>query len=918
MTGVLEAWSGAVGEALNELAGLRYTRLTGNVTQGQSSWPVESTFGWPSAGRFTAEGVVYHYASHTPTTLDGVTWDDPTYALPVIGRLTISGTSVQASFFTGATVRASVTGTWTGSLTLEASADGTTWRTLGTLTSNQILDAALDREFIVRAKAVAISSGAIDVGLLALPAADGLAHPVSGSFFAAGSSLSVVVLPSTVIAITLDGSWVGSLVLEQSSDGASWSTLATYPSVSGSTHQTYSAIATLSQVRLRSSTWTSGFLSASLQSSSRSGAKSDIELASVVVDISQTYSALDAQRGQFFVDTASGTALSTVGRNLGVLRQPDLDLDDAFRKVIRTLAYAPKGTMYGLEMALTAFFGAGNFRVWEDFPSEKRNTVFIQLLNGIDLFSTAQGRAYLQISAAVPLDAPSKTLTLPAVGASPTSDGPVLAVTGIRLADEGRYDRLAAALPSALTEVPYPGASPVPLWAYSGTTEATVASASASTGLTITTSAGQTALYSRTARIRPESDAEFSCSVSISAADGTGSTSGRQWLMAICDGARDLAVGVIVSGGAAQFNFIDTATGSFLPSASGIAPVVPLGTQAHLSLRKAASRVELWVNGSRSVYDDASNFAVASTNDYRFGHQDSARSVTVNYRDLGFSAVTRTDYWNISGASGVVSGAGGNGINTASGLVVPGDVGKPFRTRSSSVSKNSGEWVVDTAPDANNVTLSGALHAGATVESIAPTGPHRVTLSNTSDLFRYPDDVGKKFEISGSALGNDGTYVVQQLMRVDSLGAIVPWGTPDPGDAVFSPIPPGETVIVELATAPAGGFKTEANCSWRLLPSWDAPDASVEWTLVDAGTYAGRVLTLRAIPPLDIPAGYVVVLRASYTTLYSAQLLANSDTSNVPAGVWHPLYLPSSPFGPYGRYIDDLTKAGVVPELVAG
>jgi hypothetical protein len=899
--GVLEAWSEAVGEQLDALAGFRFTRTTAQVAEGDTAWPLETTYGWPNAGRFFVDGDVYRYTAKTDTGVSGVRWDDPAFALPVTGRLTAPATSVQATYFKSAVIRMALTGTWAGSMELEVSKDGVTWATYNTgITANTTVDVALADYPKLRLRSTSLTSGAANVVMLPLPQGDGTPQPVAGFLAAGGQVINTVLIPRAVLAVTITGTWVGTLTVEQSADGAAWTALGAYTA-----NAAVEVAVSQPQVRVRASPWTSGRADLSLVVVARSGARRTVPVASHVVDYSRTFSALDSMRDQVFVDTAVGDYLSALGRSLGVRRPPNLSNDDDFRKVIKAMAYLPKGTMQGLELAMTAFFGAGNFKVWEDFPTF-RNTVFIQLLNGINLAESANGQTYLTRSAPRSLDTAAKTLTLATPGVSPTTEGPVLAVMGARLLDEGRYDLLTTTRPSGISDYLYPGGPLTAVWLYSGTTEASVSAMALATGMTLTTTAGQTALYARTARIRPESNASITVTGRVSAASGTAAGSGKQWTFGLRDGARDLAVGAIASGANIQFGLISTSTGQFL---AGAAVVVALGTEVHLTLRKTGAQVDLLWNGVVVQSATAVDFPASAVNEFRMGHTDGTYAVTSTTKVLAFSAVTLTDYWNISGNIGTTVGT--NQLNTSSGgNIQTGDVGKAVRTVSTAFPKNTGLWLVDTVLSTDNMTLKGVIrkHAGVASLGVAGAAPHRITVAGIPDAFTYPQDVGKQIEIMGSAggLGNNGVFVISQLMLPDA-----------PGTAISGSLTQ-QTNVCEVATAPAGGFDVETGLNWRLIPNWGTPDTTLYWELADAGSFAGMVLTLRANPPLTIPGGYVVAMLVTYSTVKSGQVLLAADVANDPAGAWFPIYLPGHPMGAYAQYLAELTVAGVIPEVLLG
>jgi hypothetical protein len=85
-----------------------------------------------------------------------------------------------------------------------------------------------------------------------------------------------------------------------------------------------------------------------------------------VLDISQTYSSLDLLRQSYFMALAQGADLATIGRDLGVSRDPSIARDDVYRAVIKNVAFGPRGTTLGIKNALDAMVGPGNYILTED------------------------------------------------------------------------------------------------------------------------------------------------------------------------------------------------------------------------------------------------------------------------------------------------------------------------------------------------------------------------------------------------------------------------------------------------------------------------------------------------------------------------------------------------------------------------
>ena len=90
-TGLLEGITGAIGQQINELGGMRSTRIEvgHDAVKGDTFIQVETTFGWNSSGYFYAEGYLHQYTGVAPglypARLTGITYFDGVTYLPGIG-----------------------------------------------------------------------------------------------------------------------------------------------------------------------------------------------------------------------------------------------------------------------------------------------------------------------------------------------------------------------------------------------------------------------------------------------------------------------------------------------------------------------------------------------------------------------------------------------------------------------------------------------------------------------------------------------------------------------------------------------------------------------------------------------------------------------------------------------------------------
>lgn len=72
--GIIEAITDAIGEADNEIAGFRMTRLSALTAEGATTFNVHSTLNWSDSGAVAIDGVKYYYSGKTNTTLTGITY----------------------------------------------------------------------------------------------------------------------------------------------------------------------------------------------------------------------------------------------------------------------------------------------------------------------------------------------------------------------------------------------------------------------------------------------------------------------------------------------------------------------------------------------------------------------------------------------------------------------------------------------------------------------------------------------------------------------------------------------------------------------------------------------------------------------------------------------------------------------------
>jgi hypothetical protein len=273
----------------------------------------------------------------------------------------------------------------------------------------------------------------------------------------------------------------------------------------------------------------------------------------------------------------------------------------------------------------------------------------------------------------------------------------------------------------------------------------------------------------------------------------------------------------------------------------------------------------------------ASGFSSDSNTDFSFGYVNNTNNQnwTVNWDNVEFWARPLKDYWNLRRDDGATVNPAT--LNSASGLFVSGDTDKHIRLHSD-INENCGVWKV-TYVSSTQVTLSGVQRVGADVEAGAGSDNDTVTLS---DPWFSPKDVGKDIKTSNSQLPGTPNNLTTEIL------------------AYVSPYQ------VEVAN---GTYTDETGLTWEFDPNLTV-ESSLRWELIDVGTEASKVLTLReALPATNTDVDVI------YTTVLSGQVLLNEFVQNLltsPDLYW-PLYLWD--IDSVTRTLMDLiTAAGVIPE----
>lgn len=623
----------------------------------------------------------------------------------------------------------------------------------------------------------------------------------------------------------------------------------------------------------------------------------------IVADITREWSALDLIRRNMLVNHAEDKYLSNLGRNLAVPRIPLFESDDQYRDVIKALAYNPRGTMFGLELAMDALVGAGNYELYEDLTNFP-NTVFVRLTAGY-MGTESVGKAFLTGPEWDELAGAQDTLAL---SATPN------AIAGVQLYDLEKLFDFRDDIPSDVELVPWAGEAPITPWEYAGGEAEGVAVTNVPGQYTEFVSTTGTVYYLMSAvegaRLTDKSQAEASVLLNIPVAAVMSGVNRAQCALLLRDGVRSVRWGVLdVDPANYRVGLYDAA--GWL----GTTAVVSKDAFHEITLIKNGDvDAELWVDGVLIQREAYSNFVVTVIHRASFGILITTAGLILRYKQIGTKWSTITDYWNARGLVGTVAAANPAQFNANTGgtIFIAGDVGKRLQLSGSAITNpdggnNNGIWEIESlvgGPPSDVAELVGEDRTGASVPDFAGH-PTRITVPDDPEAFTFPDDLGKEIVIEGSSLGNDGTYVIEKLL--ESWGANIDLASYDTPFTV-------KTNYCEVKVAP-GLTATESGLDYHLVPVFANEAAALDWELSDAGAFAGTTITLRQGLWAN---GLIMEMR--FSDVLTAQLMAASVVMNAVIQESpllyevYPFYL-ADPLGLVRAYLDAITAAGVIPDF---
>ncbi|UCF48587.1 MAG: hypothetical protein JSU89_15710 [Myxococcales bacterium] len=615
---------------------------------------------------------------------------------------------------------------------------------------------------------------------------------------------------------------------------------------------------------------------------------------SVVYDRNRDRSAIDLVRRAMLVDYAEGEDLNALARNLGVLRLAFLSDDDQFREIVKVLAYNPKGTLYGLQLALEGLVGAGNFTIYEDpinFPAE----VFITLSAAAFLATVPQGSAYLSGGELVDWD----SLTQVTVAYPAASYG---AVRHVRMAPLSHVTDTTSAYPSTDQYERYPGSGLSNFYTTTGTEGTTVQIVTTDGGALEFTNGPMAVNYAYYGR--QHTSTRGSISMWLRMLDNGSGVPEAQPAARINWGDGQYMVRFVWTqngtGGSASW---DIGFGDWSGAFGITPPNIPIDNAWHeLRLERSGDGYISWYwDGVLQQRFATSYWNPHTTEAIGFGYSLTPTSAASwRMKEFRIDTVQLRDFYAATLTDGVVAAASRT-LTTSGFTFLSADVGKGFSTLNSAVvnaygGNNNGRWLVE-AQGGTTVTLIGETWTGALVQGAFPT---RITLPLDQPLLKYPDDQGKEIEILGSG-PNAGIYVIDDLL--DPV-------TGTPIDSAATPLPQK----THLCTVVGATFASETDLSFRLRPNF-AAESGLEWILQEAGSMSGQVITMRQGFP-NIPNNGKAA-EVIYGSVLSAQLLRNADVENALGASgfdYWPFYL-ADPLGYARTYLSGVTAAGVIPSF---
>lgn len=679
-----------------------------------------------------------------------------------------------------------------------------------------------------------------------------------------------------------------------------------------------------------------------------SGAKQDHLALTDVHDATRKSSALDRLRRGTQVGHAEGADLNVHGSNLALPRPSLLADDEKYRAFLRAIAYRSRGHRNALWKALNALVGVGAWEWFEDRKGHVRNVyIRIAASQQTSLGKWYLNETERRPTTAATTVALTKSPTNGVVSAILAPEGgPRLIAEGIMISADGltvtggagtfparilpqdeihaiggdsRSGRVAVIAtrvndtqitlespglsavapffrgefrilrrvslfetirPSSEQILDYDGDAGTSPWTYVGVNEAGTVAIIANTAIEFT-SAADLAYYRHRLRATADSDIRLELQLSPEALPGA---TGRQFVLRIADGEREIAVGMDDAGGGnASYGFVDT-LGAFL--GGGPAGTIPFGAYSALRIEKRGrAPVELYLNNTRvqTLAHGSFSALVANPPEASFGAFDVVTvGARVRVRRADWGAETPTDFALWRASDGVLNGTI---LESASASFVAADQGRMVRVVNVPGAGGVlsglglGEWRVESLLGPTQVKLTGLRRPGGRLRDPA-TGRFEC---DDPGAFRYPDSIGH-FLVFHTGPNAGQIRVIGTVLEPGTFTdlATLP-SSPDDGLSSVCRLS-GITPLIE----------DDLPAEWEIRPNF-AGQAGVSFEIAGRSTLAGATVTLPQAVPI-VAGGFNPVLEVIFSMVRSGHLTRASDR-NFAAGAGrtqYPAYLPNS------------------------
>lgn len=630
-----------------------------------------------------------------------------------------------------------------------------------------------------------------------------------------------------------------------------------------------------------------------------SGLAKDHAVYSEVVNLNRELSAIDLCRRMLLVNYAEGPYLDIIGGRLGVPRKPLYGDDDLYRELIKAIAYGPKGTVYGIELALDALLGSGNYEIYEDLV-EYPNQVFIKVADSYFLGDNPYGKTYLSEPLYSVTSGSADTIVLPYTP---------LQIAYAKLKDLSEVFDFRSEIPSDVEYAYYDGATPDNAFTYQGALSESGVTQTGYCTAFIAPSAGTMyyeMLDEQGARIDENSIVGFDATIQIPSVGALSSGLLKQVSFSIFDGVHSINLG-FDSG--VELGLFNTEGGGFVGSS------IPLSSDVNYRLqviKNGTADVSLFVNGNLITTVDYSVFPNAtSDHKFSFGLQGTPPSgCMLLIKQLGLYIKNDTDFWHTiyEDTEGSVSITQPNVFTVAgSHSFSITDIGKTFEVINSTTlnpygGNNNVKGSIGAVNSSTEIVMSPITYSDATIEN------NILSLHDNTPKFKYPDDLGKQIEITGSTSGNNGTYRITSLYVEGSLDTEGSWVD------YASYLTPGVTGHTNVALL-SGSLTDEVDVTFTKLIDF-ITESNLGFIHSESGSQSGAILTLK-----DALWSNDLLMEIGISNVLTAQVLLDENVDNelVSSGPltyrYYPFYL-SDALGSLEDFMDELTIAGVIPTVL--